>query len=185
MIRKKTVNIMWMIFLLILTGQTISAKPKSIKVHPYVPFTIPETGPGGEAYPSHVRNDVASARFNVKVADIRVAAIRYDNTGFGNQGHNMDVARFASNSRSPEIEINVTGDDEISSVTIHPVRFYPQEKLKISPDKKTVIFGRRTTLRHCHHQRRRPTGYLYLQPTAYTDKRSLGRLGGTSFIGKS
>ena len=65
MIRKKTVNIMWMIFLLILTGQTISAKPKSIKVHPYVPFTIPETGPGGEAYPSHVRNDVASARFNV------------------------------------------------------------------------------------------------------------------------
>ena len=78
MIRKKTVNIMWMIFLLILTGQTISAKPKSIKVHPYVPFTIPETGPGGEAYPSHVRNDVASARFNVKVADIRVAAIRYD-----------------------------------------------------------------------------------------------------------
>ena len=50
MIRKKTVNIMWMIFLLILTGQTISAKPKSIKVHPYVPFTIPETGPGGEAY---------------------------------------------------------------------------------------------------------------------------------------
>ena len=140
MIRKKTVNIMWMIFLLILTGQTISAKPKSIKVHPYVPFTIPETGPGGEAYPSHVRNDVASARFNVKVADIRVAAIRYDNTGFGNQGHNMDVARFASNSRSPEIEINVTGDDEINSVTIHPVRFYPQEKLKISPDKKTVIF---------------------------------------------
>lgn len=82
MIRKKTVNIMWMIFLLILTGQTISAKPKSIKVHPYVPFTIPETGPGGEAYPSHVRNDVASALFNVKVADIRVAAIRYDNTGF-------------------------------------------------------------------------------------------------------
>ena len=90
----------------------------------------------GEAYPSHVRNDVASARFNVKVADIKVAAIRYDNTGFGNQGHNMDVARFASNSRSPEIEINVTGDDEINSVTIHPVRFYPQEKLKISPDKR-------------------------------------------------
>ena len=34
----------------------------------------------------------------------------------------------------------MTGDDEINSVTIHPVRFYPQEKLKISPDKKTVIF---------------------------------------------
>ena len=70
MIRKKTLSIMWMMFVFILTGQTICAKPKSITVHPYAPFLIPETGPGGEAYPSHVRNDVASARFNVKVADI-------------------------------------------------------------------------------------------------------------------
>lgn len=140
MIRKKTVSIMWMMFVFILTGQTICAKPKNITVHPYAPFVIPETGLGGEAYPSHVRNDVASARFNVKVADIKVAAIRYDNTGFGNQGHNMDVARFASNSQTPEIEVNVKGDNEINSVTIHPVRFYPQEKLKISPDKRSVTF---------------------------------------------
>ncbi len=74
------------------------------------------------------------------MAEVEVAAIRYDNTGFGNQGHNMDVARFASNSRSPEIEINVTRDNAINSVTIHPVRFYPQEKLQISSDKRTVIF---------------------------------------------
>lgn len=102
MIRKKTVSIMWMMFVFILTGQTICAKPKNITVHPYAPFVIPETGLGGEAYPSHVRNDVASARFNVKVADTKVAAIRYDNTGFGNQGHNMDVARLPRTAGLPK-----------------------------------------------------------------------------------
>ena len=131
---------MWMAFMLLFASQTINAASKNITVHSYAPFTIPDTGPGGEAYPSHVRNDVASTHFNVKVADIKVAAVRYDNTGFGNQGHNMDVARFASNSRTPKIEIKVVGDKEVNSVTVHPVRFYPQEKLEISPDKKTVIF---------------------------------------------
>lgn len=137
---RKTANIMWMAFMLLFASQTINAASKNITVHSYAPFTIPDTGPGGEAYPSHVRNDVASTHFNVKVADIKVAAVRYDNTGFGNQGHNMDVARFASNSRTPKIEIKVVGDKEVNSVTVHPVRFYPQEKLEISPDKKTVIF---------------------------------------------
>ena len=65
-------------------------------VHAYTPFTIPATGPGGVAYPSHVRNDAISTRFGVKIADVSVPAIRYDNTINGNQGHNMDIARFAS-----------------------------------------------------------------------------------------
>ena len=73
-------------------------------VHAYTPFTIPATGPSGVAYPSHVRNDVISTRFGVKVANVSVPAIRYDNTVNGNQGHNMDVARFASNSLTPKIE---------------------------------------------------------------------------------
>ena len=87
-------------------------------VHAYTPFTIPATGPSGVAYPSHVRNDVISARFGVKVANVSVPAIRYDNTVNGNQGHNMDVARFASNSLTPKIEINIIGGTEINSVTI-------------------------------------------------------------------
>lgn len=65
-------------------------------VHAYTPFTIPATGPGRVAYPSHVRNDAISTRFGVKIADVSVPAIRYDNTINGNQGHNMDIARFAS-----------------------------------------------------------------------------------------
>lgn len=78
-------------------------------VHAYTPFTIPATGPSGVSYPSHVRNDVISTRFDVKVANVSVPAIRYDNTINGNQGHNMDVARFASNSLTPKIEINIIG----------------------------------------------------------------------------
>lgn len=103
-------------------------------------ITIPATGPSGVAYPSHVRNDVISARFGVKVANVSVPAIRYDNTVNGNQGHNMDVARFASNSLTPKIEINIIGGTEINSVTIHPVRFYPQKALAISADRKTLTF---------------------------------------------
>lgn len=52
----------------------------------------------------------------------------------------MDVARFASNSLTPKIEINIIGGTEINSVTIHPVRFYPQKALAISADRKTLTF---------------------------------------------
>ncbi len=138
---KKTVNIMLMMLVLLFTEQTVTAKHNnSITVHPYAPFIIPEIGPGGVTYPAHVRNDATSTRFNIKVGDVPVCAVRYDNTGFGNQGHNMDVARFSSNSLTPEIEINVMDGNEIQSVTIHPVCFYPQESLRISPNKKTVTF---------------------------------------------
>ncbi|WP_203558495.1 hypothetical protein [Bacteroides sp. 519] len=54
-------------------------------VHAYTPFTIPAKGPGGVAYPSHVRNDAISTRFGVKVADVSVPAICYDNNVNGNQ----------------------------------------------------------------------------------------------------
>ena len=120
--------------------QESSLQAQNVIVHPYMPFTIPDTGPGKETYPSHVRNDVSSTRFGVKVSDVDVAAIRYDNTDNGNQGHNMDVARFATNSLTPAIEINVMGGDVINSVTIHPVRFYPQEALTISSDRRTLTF---------------------------------------------
>ncbi|MDL2209041.1 hypothetical protein LJB97_05410 [Parabacteroides sp. OttesenSCG-928-O15] len=109
-------------------------------VHPYAPFTIPATGPAGVAYPAHVKNDALSTRFAVKVAGVDVAAIRYDNMIAGKQGHSMDVVRFASNSLTPKMEIQVMGGTEINSVTIHPVRFYPQEALTISADRRTLTF---------------------------------------------
>ncbi len=114
-------------------------EPEETKVHAYAPFVVPTSGMAG-AYPSHVRSEVLSSRFDVKVADINVAAVRYDNTGFGNQGHNVDVARFASNSLTPVVEIRLKDGDDISSVTIHPVCFYPQETITISADKRSLRF---------------------------------------------
>lgn len=87
-----------------------------------------------------MRNDAISTRFGVKIADVSVPAIRYDNTVNGNQGHNMDIARFASNTLTPKIEINIMGGNEINSVTIHPVRFYPQKAITISADRRTLTF---------------------------------------------
>lgn len=112
---------------------------EKIKVHPYVPFCVPVSGIAG-LYPSHVRSDILSSRFDVKVMDTNVSAVRYDNTGFGNQGHNVDVARFSSNSFNPMIEIRLKDGDDISSVTIHPVCFYPQEAITISTDRRSLQF---------------------------------------------
>ncbi len=98
------------IMLYLLTAVSLHAQ--NCIVHAYTPFTIPTTGPGGVAYPSHVRNDAISTRFDVKVANVNVPAIRYDNNVNGNQGHNMDVARFASNSLTPKIEINIMGSTQ-------------------------------------------------------------------------
>ncbi len=129
-----------MMLVFLFSEQTLCAKCNDITVHPYAPFTIPQKGPGGETYPAHVRNDIPSTHYRVKAADTEVTAVQSNNTGFGNQGHNMDIARFASSSRTPKIEINVLEGCEINSVTIHPVRFYPQESIKVSADKRTVTF---------------------------------------------
>ncbi|MCM1312915.1 MAG: alginate lyase family protein [Bacteroides sp.] len=114
-------------------------KAEETTVHAYAPFTVPASGVAG-AYPSHVRNDVLSSRFDVRVAETDVAAVRYDNTGFGNQGHNVDVARFASNSITPMVEISLKEGSDIHDVTIHPVCFYPQDAIFVSADRRTLRF---------------------------------------------
>ncbi len=137
---KKATGILSAILIPLLTIQTSCTQSDSTTVHPYALLSVPAAGPSGEAYPAHVRSDVSSARYQVKVAGVDVAAVKYDNTGFGNQGYNMDVARFSSNTLTPEIEISVSGEENIDSVTIHPVRFYPKEAVTVSQDKRTVTF---------------------------------------------
>lgn len=116
------------------------SEPEAVKIHAYSPFVVPETGATGEAYPSHVRSDALSVRFGVKVENCDVAAVCYDNTGFGNQGHNVDVARFASNSLTPKVEIRLKEGEDIENVTIHPVRFYPKDAIEIGADRKSFTF---------------------------------------------
>ncbi len=114
-------------------------KAEPARIHAYSPFEAPASGLAG-AYPFHVRSDAESSRYGVKVCGTDVVAIEYDNTGFGNQGHNMDIARFASNTLTPQVEIRLKDGIDINSVTIHPVLFYPQEAIEVCADKKTVRF---------------------------------------------
>lgn len=112
---------------------------KEVSVHPYAPFRVSSEGFSGP-YPSHVRNDELSERFGVKVAGVDVAAVCYDNTGFGNQGHNVDVARFSSDCLTPAIEIRLKEGEAVNDVTIHPVMFYPKDLIQISPDGRSIRF---------------------------------------------
>jgi len=113
----------------------------AVEVRPYEPFEVSGTGIAGHKFPSHVRSEVFSVRYSVKVCGTDVAAVRYDNTGFGNQGHNMDVARFASDTKAPMVEITLLDGDVIDSVTIHPVRYYPESAITIGNDRKTLRFA--------------------------------------------
>lgn len=110
------------------------------QVLPYKPFDVDRIGLGGEKHPAHVRSDVLSARYSVKVSGIEVPAVQYDNTGFGDQGHNMDVARFASDLKTPVVEITLLDGDMIDSVTVHPVRYYPKSVLTVDKDRRTLRF---------------------------------------------
>lgn len=114
--------------------------PQPIKVHAYEPLSVSANGPAGP-YPSHVRSEAASSRYGVVVEDSSIPVIEYDNTGFGNQGHNIDVARFASNSFTPKVTISILDDILIDSVTIHPAVFYPKETIEISPDGRSLCFS--------------------------------------------
>lgn len=122
------------------TGEGRGPQAKTgITVHAYTPFEVPDSGIAG-TYPAHVRSDLLSTRFDVRVEDTEVAAVRYDNTGFGDRGHNVDVARFASDTLSPLIKINLISGDDIADVTIHPVCFYPTEAITVGDDGKSLSF---------------------------------------------
>ena len=112
-----------------------------VEVHSYAPFVIPDKGLAGEAYPFHVKDDVLSARYDVKISGCPVMAVQYNSNGNVDQGYCMDVARFSSNSLTPKVEILMKGDDTIHTVTVHPVRYYPQVSLTLSEDKKKLTFN--------------------------------------------
>jgi hypothetical protein len=88
-------------------------------VHTYAP-----TGVGGGTTTSP---DVASTKYQVQVAGTSVQTVQY-----GANGRNFDIARFASDSRTPTITIN--------TVNIYPERYYPSSKVSVSADKHTLTF---------------------------------------------
>lgn len=129
------------IFSAVLCCCLASAMAFAVEVQPYAPFKVSGTGIAGHKLPSHVRSEALSARYAVKVCGTDVAAVEYDNTGFGDQGHNMDVARFASDTKTPMVEITLLDGDVIDSVTIHPVRYYPKSAITVDNGRKTLRFA--------------------------------------------
>lgn len=95
-------------------------------VHTYAP-----TGVGGGTTTSP---DVASTKYQVQVAGTPVQAVQYT----ANR-HNFDIARFASDSRTPTITVTLPSTT-IDTVNVYPARYYPSGSVSVSTDKHTLTF---------------------------------------------
>ena len=109
---------------LMLTG-TVPAHAATT-VHTYAP-----TGVGGGTTTSP---DVASTKYQVQVAGTPVQAVRYT----ANR-NNFDIARFASDSRTPTITVTLPSTT-IDTVNVYPARYYPSSSISVSADKHTLTF---------------------------------------------
>ncbi|MFC8432741.1 DNRLRE domain-containing protein [Streptomyces sp. NPDC057253] len=95
-------------------------------VHTYAP-----TGVGGTTTTSP---DVVSTKYQVQAAGTSVDAVQYTANG-----HNFDIARFASSSRTPTITVTLPSTT-ISTVNVYPARYYPSSSITVSSDKHTLTF---------------------------------------------
>ena len=98
----------------------------SVTVHTYAP-----SGVGGGVTTSP---DVASTKYQVQVAGVSVGAVQYTQNG-----HNFDVARFASSSRTPTITVTLPSTT-INTVNVYPARYYPSSSVSVSTDHHTLTF---------------------------------------------
>ncbi len=85
--------------------------------------------------------DELSAKYTLTANGTNVPVIKYSRNG-----NNFDIARFACADNSPQYTIQVKED--ISQVTIYPERYYPQESIQISQDKRSVTFSMSDKLRY-------------------------------------
>ncbi|MEH0589426.1 DNRLRE domain-containing protein [Streptomyces sp. B21-106] len=109
---------------LMLTG-TVPAQAATT-VHTYAP-----TGVGGGTTTSP---DQASTKYQVQVAGTPVQTVRYT----ANR-NNFDIARFASDSRTPTITVTLPSTT-IDTVNVYPARYYPPGSVSVSTDKHTLTF---------------------------------------------
>ncbi|AUG81769.1 hypothetical protein CFP65_7173 [Kitasatospora sp. MMS16-BH015] len=103
-----------------------AAATTPVTVHTYAP-----SGVGGGATTSP---DVASAKYRVQAAGTPVQAVQYTESG-----HNFDIARFASDSRTPTVTVALPSTT-IDTVNVYPARYYPAGSVAVSPDRHTLTF---------------------------------------------
>ncbi len=85
--------------------------------------------------------DELSAKYTLTANGTNVPVVKYSRNG-----NNFDIARFASADNTPEYTVQVKED--INQVTVYPERYYPQESIQVSPDKRSVTFSMSDKLRY-------------------------------------
>ena len=85
--------------------------------------------------------DELSAKYTLTANETAVPVVKYSANG-----NNFDIARFSSSDAAPEFTVQV--QEEIRQVAVYPERYYPQESLKVSEDKKSVVFTMSDQLRY-------------------------------------
>lgn len=101
-------------------------------IHPYAATGV---GPDVVTGATTSSPDVASTKYTVSADDTGVEAVQYNKLG-----HNYDIARFSSSSRTPDLTVTLTDGTLINSVNIYPARYYPSDAVTVSADKKSLTF---------------------------------------------
>ncbi|KAB5608546.1 DUF5011 domain-containing protein [Bifidobacterium jacchi] len=96
--------------------------------------TVTTYAPTGVGNGTTTSPDVASTKYNVTANGTKVEAVQYTANG-----HNFDIARFKSDSRTPVITVTVP-NEEISFVNIYPQRYYPATAYSVDKETNTLTF---------------------------------------------
>lgn len=108
-----------------------------------VDVSAAETGAAGDIHVyADTPGDVESSKYTLTANGTEVPVIKYQANG-----NNFDIARFASDDRTPEYTVTVT--EEINTVTVYPERYYPQDGIMVSADKHSVTFELSDKLPYC------------------------------------
>ncbi len=90
-----------------------------------------------------------STKYDLKANGTSVSVYKYQKQSGTGKFYHMDVARFSSDDSQPVFEVTMKDGTAIESAIVYPERYYPQENLRISEDKKTLTFQMSEGLRYC------------------------------------
>lgn len=90
-----------------------------------------------------------STKFSMTANATPVSIYKYQKGSPSSGYYNFDVARFSSEDRTPVFEIGLEDGTVIETVEIYPERYYPQEALSISNDRRTLTFAMSEHLSYC------------------------------------
>jgi len=90
-----------------------------------------------------------STKYAMTANDTPVSIYKYKKGPDGSRFYNFDITRFSSRDRTPTLKVMLTDDTVINSVEVYPERYYPQDVLSVSSDKKRLTFTVSEKLPYC------------------------------------